>query len=151
MGGMMILWIIILLLSIFMEALTMGLTTIWFAGGALAALIVEMLSGSIYLQISVFLIVSLVLLYFTRPVAVRYFNKERVKTNIDGLIGKQAVVTETIHNLKGTGQVTVAGQEWTARSSDEARSFEEGEIVKIVAIKGVKLMVEADEKESAVC
>ena len=143
MDNMMILWIIVLVVSIFIEALTMGLTSIWFAGGALAAVIIDLLHGCIYLQVTVFLIVSLMLLYFTRPVAMKFFNKEREKTNISNLIGKSAVVTGTIHNLKATGQVTVAGQEWTARSSDEMKCFEKGEIVKIVAIKGVKLIVEA--------
>lgn len=145
MDRMMILWIIVLVVSIFIEALTMGLTSIWFAGGALAAVIIELLHGGLLLQVMVFLIVSLVLLFFTRPIAMKYFNKEREKTNSDKLIGKQAVVTDTIHNLKATGQVTVAGQEWTARSSDEEKCFEKGEIVKIVAIRGVKLIVEAAE------
>lgn len=141
----MLLWIIIMVAAIVIEIATMGLTSIWFAGGALAAIIVELLHGGHYLQIAVFLIVSLVLLYFTRPMAVKYFNKERVKTNLDEIIGKQAVVTEKIHNLNATGKVTVVGQEWTARSNDERKSFEKGETVRIVAIKGVKLIVEAAE------
>ena len=138
----MILWIIVLIAAIFIEAMTMGLTSIWFAGGALTAIILELLNAGTYLQVIVFLVISLLLLYFTRPVAVKLFNKERVKTNAEGLIGKQAVVTDTIHNLKTTGKVVVAGQEWSARSSDEETIFETGEIVRIVDIKGVKLIVE---------
>lgn len=142
MSEMMILWIIVLIAAIFIEAMTMGITSIWFAGGALTAIILELLNAGTYLQVIVFLVISLLLLYFTRPVAVKLFNKERVKTNAEGLIGKQAVVTDTIHNLKTTGKVVVAGQEWSARSSDEETIFETGEIVRIVDIKGVKLIVE---------
>lgn len=147
MSEMLILWTIILVVTIVIEAATMGLTTIWFTGGAFAALIVELLNGSIFLQIIVFLIVSLILLFYTRPIALKYFNKERAKTNLDSLIGKQAVVTASIHNLQETGQVIVDGKEWTARSSDASKSFEKDTVVRIVSIKGVKLIVEAFEKE----
>ncbi len=145
MSGMLILWVVVLIAAIGIEASTMGLASIWFAGGALIAMIIELLNGSITLQIIVFLIVSLILLYFTRPVAVKYFNKEREKTNLDSLIGKQAVVTSPVHNLQETGQVIVEGKEWTARSSDPTVTFEKNTIVKIVSISGVKLIVEPTE------
>ena len=138
----MILWIVVMIATIVIEAATMGLTTIWFTGGTLIALIVEMLNGSVYLQILAFLVISLFLLCFTRPVAVKYFNRERTRTNLDGLIGKQAVVIVSIHNLNETGRVVVEGKEWMARSTDVSRTFEEGEIVRIQSIQGVKLMVE---------
>lgn len=143
MSGMLILWIIVLIVTIAIEAVTMGLTTIWFTGGAFAALIIEILNGSVWLQITVFLLVSLILLFYTRPIAVKYFNREREKTNLDSLIGKQAVVTSYIHNLQETGQVMVDGKEWTARSSDASKTFEKEAIVRIVSINGVKLIVEA--------
>lgn len=143
MSGMLILWIIVLIVTIAIETVTMGLTTIWFTGGAFAALIIEMLNGSVWLQITVFLLVSLILLFYTRPIAVKYFNREREKTNLDSLIGKQAVVTCSIHNLQETGQVMVDGKEWTARSSDASKTFEKEAIVRIVSINGVKLIVEA--------
>ena len=142
MSEMMILWIVVMIATIVIEAATMGLTTIWFTGGALIALIVEMLNGSVYLQILAFLVISLFLLCFTRPVAVKYFNRERTRTNLDGLIGKQAVVIVSVHNLNETGRVVVEGKEWMARSTDVSRTFEEGEIVRIQSIQGVKLMVE---------
>ena len=142
MSEMMILWIVVMIATIVIEAATMGLTTIWFTGGALIALIVEMLNGSVYLQILAFLIISLSLLCFTRPLAVKYFNRERTRTNLDGLIGKQAVVIVSVHNLNETGRVVVEGKEWMARSTDVSRTFEEGEIVRIQSIQGVKLMVE---------
>ena len=138
----MILWIVVMIATIVIEAATMGLTTIWFTGGALIALIVEMLNGSVYLQILAFLVISLFLLCFTRPLAVKYFNRERTRTNLDGLIGKQAVVIVSVHNLNETGRVVVEGKEWMARSTDVSRTFEEGEIVRIQSIQGVKLMVE---------
>lgn len=145
MDQMLVLWIAVLIVTIVIEAATLGLTTIWFTGGAFAALIVEMFHGSIYLQVTVFLIVSLILLCFTRPLAVKYFNREREKTNLDSLIGKQAVVTATIENMAETGQVIVEGKEWTARSNDVSKRIETGMIVRIVSIQGVKLFVEAVE------
>jgi membrane protein implicated in regulation of membrane protease activity len=140
---MLILWIIVLIAAIAIEVATMGLTTIWFSGGALVAMVIELLHGSISLQIIVFLIVSLILLYFTRPIAIKYFNRERTSTNLDSLIGKRAVVTSAIHNLHETGQVMVEGKEWSARSKDSEVTFEKDSIVQIVSIKGVKLIVEA--------
>ena len=145
MSGMIIFWLVVLILTIMIEAATMGLTTIWFSGGALAAMIVERLNGSITLQIIVFLIISLILLFYTRPIAMKHFNKERSRTNLDTVIGKTAVVTIPIHNLKETGQVVLEGKEWTARSNDSSKEFEKGALVKIVAIRGVKLIVVENE------
>ena len=142
MSEMMLLWIGIIILAIVIEAATMGLTTIWFAGGAFVAMFAQMLNAGIYLQVVLFLGISLILLYFTRPIAVKYFNKGRVKTNLDSLIGKQAVVISAIHNLKETGQVVVEGKEWTARSANASKTFETGEVVRIQSIQGVKLIVE---------
>lgn len=140
----MILWIIVLIAAVLIEVMTLGLTTIWFAGGALAALLVERLNGGFYLQIIVCLVVSLILMYFTRPVAVKHFNGQRKKTNLDTLIGKQAVVTSEICNLQGTGKVVVSGQEWSAKSEKDDQIFLKDETVRILRIKGVKLIVEAD-------
>lgn len=142
MSNMMILWIVVLVATLVIEAMTMGLTTIWFSGGALAAMIVELLNGGIWMQIIVFLVISLVLLFYTRPIAVKHFNKEREKTNLDSVIGKTAVVTIPIHNLKETGQVMLDGKEWTARSNDSTKQIEKEALVKVISIKGVKLIVE---------
>ena len=143
MSGMLILWIVVMVGTIIIEAATMGLTTIWFTGGAFVAMLIELLHGGVYLQVIGFLVVSLILLFYTRPIAMKYFNKEREKTNLDSVIGKQAVVSSRIHNLQETGQAIVDGKEWTARSNDPSVTFETGEIVKVVSISGVKLMVEA--------
>lgn len=139
-----IVWLVLLILFILIEIATLGLTTIWFAGGALAAVILAALKLPVWLQIMAFIIVSFALLYFTRPVAVKYFNKDRVKTNVESMIGRQAIVISEIDNLQGIGQVTVGGQEWSARSQQEGVTFPEGTVVRIVAVSGVKLMVEED-------
>ncbi len=140
-------WLIILVACIIIEIVTMGLTTIWFAGGALLAAIAAAFSAPLWLQILLFLIVSLALLYLTRPVAVKYFNKDRVKTNAESLVGQQAIVISEIDNLQGIGQVTVGRQEWSARNVDDNKALPVGSVVIVRAISGVKLIVE--EKSAA--
>ncbi len=135
-------WLIVFVACIVIEIITMGLTTIWFAGGALIAAVSAALNAPLWLQIVLFVLVSLVLLYFTRPIAVKYFNKDRIKTNAESLVGKQAIVISEIDNLQGIGQVTVGGQEWTARTVKEGITLPVGSVVVIRAISGVKLMVE---------
>ena len=98
-------------------------------------------------QVVLFLAVSLVLLYFTRPVAVKYFNKDRIRTNAESLVGRQAIVISEIDNLQGIGQVTVGGMEWTARSADSGMQLAVGSVVDIVAINGVKLIVKERKEE----
>lgn len=135
-------WLIVFVVCIVAEIISMGLTTIWFAGGALAATVVAAIGAPLWLQIAVFAVVSLVLLYFTRPIAVKYFNKDRVKTNAESLVGKQAIVISEVDNLQGIGQVTVGGQEWSARTTEEGITLPVGSVVIVRAISGVKLMVE---------
>ena len=149
MEEIMIFWMVLLILCIGIEVLTLGLTTIWFAGGALVAIFANLLYAPIFVQIVLFFLVSLVLLFFTRPIAVKYFNRDRVKTNVESMVGRQAIVTEEIDNMKATGQVTVSGQEWTARSWDEGVKIPEGEIVAVKSISGVKLIVECIKKPEA--
>lgn len=141
-------WLLILVVCIVIEIISMGLTTIWFAGGALIAAVAAAFQAPIWVQIVLFLVVSLILLYLTRPVAVKYFNKDRVKTNAESLVGQQAIVISEIDNLQGIGQVTVGRQEWSARNIDEGKSLPVGSVVIVRAISGVKLIVE--EKELAV-
>lgn len=136
-----IFWLVLLIICIGVELPTMGLTTIWFAGGALAAIFMAVIGAPIWLQAAVFIVVSLVLLFFTRPIAVKYFNKDRVKTNVESMVGRQAIVVSEIDNLQGIGQVTVGGQEWSARSAEEQVKIAVGAVVVVVAINGVKLIV----------
>ena len=144
MNEMVIFWLVVVILSIAVEAITMGLTSIWFAGGALVALAAAALRLPIALQVVLFFAVSVVLLYFTRPIAVKYFNKDRIKTNAESLVGRQAIVISEIDNLQGIGQVTVGGQEWSARSVEDNVKLPVGTVVDIMAINGVKLMVKPD-------
>lgn len=134
-------WLILLIVFIAIELPTLGLTTIWFAGGALVAILAAVLNLPLVVQVVLFLVVSLVLLFFTRPVAIKYFNKDRVKTNVESLVGRQAIVVSEIDNLQGIGQVTVGGMEWSARSADDHVKISTGAVASVVAINGVKLIV----------
>lgn len=135
-------WLAVLVVCVGIEIATMGLTTIWFAGGALVSAILAALNAPFWLQIVAFFVVSLILLYLTRPVAVKYFNKDRVKTNVESLIGRQAIVISEIDNLQGIGQVTVGGQEWSARSVKDDVQLPVGSVVVVRSVSGVKLIVE---------
>ena len=139
---MLFVWLLLLIVFIIVELATMGLTTIWFAAGALVAALAAAVNAPPVVQVGLFLIVSIVLLLFTRPLAVRFFNKERIKTNVESLVGRQAIVISEIDNLEGIGQVTVGGQEWAARSLDENSKIPVGTVVFVRAINGVKLLVE---------
>lgn len=140
-------WLILLIIFIGVEAATLGLASIWFAGGALVSVIAAALHAPVWLQIVLFLVTSLVLLYFTRPIAVKYFNKDRVKTNVESLIGKQAIVISEIDNLQSVGQVTLGGQEWSARSTEEGTKIPVGTVVVVEGISGVKLLVRKETSE----
>lgn len=136
-------WLILFIALLVIEIITLGLTTIWFAGGALAAFVLSLMEVSPVVQWAVFCAVSLILLFATRPWAVRYFNSQKKeKTNIDSLIGKTAVVTSTISNLEGKGEVYVNGLTWTARAGEDSVVIEEDTHVTVVAVQGVKLIVE---------
>ena len=132
-----IFWLVLLVVLVVIEIATLGLTTIWFAGGALVALIAAAFGAPLYFQVALFIAVSAVLLFFTRPLAVRYFNNDRVKTNAESLIGKKAVVEEEIDNLKPTGLVNVKGQEWTARSTNDDVVIPKGKVVFLCEFSGV--------------
>ena len=135
-------WLVAFVILIGIEAATMALTTIWFAGGAVFAFFAAVLGFSIQTQLVVFLIVSFILLLFTRPLAMRFVNRETVKTNVDGLIGRRAKVITKIDNNELSGVAVVNGQEWTARSADDAVTIPAGTHVLIKEVRGVKLIVE---------
>lgn len=134
-------WLILLILLILIEIATLGLTTVWFAGGSLVAFVAALLGFDFIVQIVLFFVVSVILLIFTRPVAVKYFNSNRVPTNTESLIGSRAKVTEVIDNISDQGTVMINGLEWTARATDN-RIIPKDAIVKIVKISGVKVIVE---------
>ena len=138
-------WLIMFAVLLVIEILTMGLTTIWFAGGALVAFILAYAGLGLPVQIIVFLVVSIALLVVTRPVAMKFFNQERQKTNAESLIGQKAVVLERIDTLHGIGRAEVNGMEWSAKT-DAGMVIEEGEVVIIEGIQGVKLIVKKVEE-----
>lgn len=132
---------------IIIEFMSLGLTTIWFALGALAAALCSRLGLSMPVQVAAFLVVSLILLVLTRPWAERYLNNRLKKTNLDSIIGRQCLVTEKIDNIHASGQVSLGGQIWTARSVSDDVIIPEGAIVRVRKISGVKLIVEEIKKE----
>ena len=134
-------WLIAFIILAVIEIITQGLTTIWFAVGAVVAAIATALGAPFLVQLLLFATVSLLLLIFIRATAVSFFNKGRIRTNAEGLVGKQAIVTEDIDNLKATGQVVINGQEWSARSVNDMLCIEKGAVVVVHAIQGVKLLV----------
>ena len=135
-------WLVAFVILIGIEAATMALTTIWFAGGAVFAFFAAVLGFSIQTQLVVFLIVSFILLLFTRPLAMRFVNRETVKTNVDGLIGRRAKVITKIDNNEPSGATVVDGQEWAARSMEDAVTIPVGTHVVIKEVRGVKMIVE---------
>lgn len=140
--SMTVFWLIVLVVLVVIELLTMGLTTVWFAGGALIATIAALFHAPFAVQIILFLIVSVMLLFFTRPLAVKYFNKDRIRTNAESLVGRQAIVISEIDNLQGIGQVNVGGMEWSARTRIDGVKLPVGTVTTVLAINGVKLIVE---------
>lgn len=138
-----IIWLIVFAILIIIEFLTMGLTTIWFACGAIIACLASAFGWPLWLQIIFFVVVSAVLLIFTRPIALKYFNRSRTKTNVEGIVGKQAVVTSEIDNVRATGQVKIDGMDWSARSENGANIAKDS-IVTIVRVEGVKLIVKEE-------
>lgn len=145
-----IFWLAALGVLLVIEIITLGLTTIWFAAGALAAFLLAVLNVPLTVQIIVFVGVSVIMLVFTRPVLTKHLNEKTTKTNAESLVGKKARVLIPVNNLKSEGQVMVNGMEWTARSTKDEVMFQVDEMVKIAGISGVKLIVEAlnEEEES---
>ena len=136
-----IVWLALVLLFTGAEAVSVGLTSIWFAAGALCALIAALLGGPLWVQLALFLTVSALCLLAVRPLAKRYLNSKVEPTNADRVIGEQAQVTEDIDNIRGKGAVVIRGVVWTARSEDGS-SVPAGALVKVLRIEGVKVFVE---------
>lgn len=139
--SMAIIWLIAMVVLLIIEAIVPGLVSIWFAIGALAALIVALVGGPLWLQVVWFLIASIALLFLTRPLAKKYVNSRIMPTNADMILGKECVVTEKVDNLRGTGAVSVGGKVWTARMDQDEMTAEEGEVLCVKRIEGVKLIV----------
>lgn len=139
-------WLLLFIALIVIEIITLGLTTIWFAAGSLVAFLLSLFHVPLPIQIIVFLVVSVILFVLTRPIAMKYFNKDREKTNINSVIGKCALVIEKIDNLHATGKVELDGMEWSARATKDTDIYQNGDFVQIIDVKGVKLIVKKEEK-----
>ena len=144
-----LIWLGLLILFGIGEAVTVGLTSIWFAAGALAALVATLLGGPLWLQVVLFIVISALCMLAIRPIAQKYFNSQVEPTNADRIIGQEAIVTEAIHNLQATGAVRIGGMVWSARSEDDSL-IPTGRLVKVLRIEGVKVYVE-EIKEDAKC
>lgn len=138
---MWVLWVFGVVFFGIVEAATVNMVSLWFVGGALAALAAQLLGGPVWLQVVVFFVVSGALLFALRPFVRKYVSPNRVPTNADMVIGREAYITETVDNLRGTGALKLDGKEWTVRSASEA-VLAEGTLVKVMKIEGVKLFVE---------
>ena len=135
-----ILWLGLMVLFLIMEAATVTMVSLWFAGGALAALIVAALDGSLALQIIAFALVSTAMLALLRPMARKHFTPKLTKTNVDSVIGTEGYVTGDIDNAAATGTVKLGAMEWTARSVT-GEKISTGTLVKVEKIEGVKAFV----------
>ena len=136
-----ILWLVLLVVFAGAEAVTVGLTSIWFAAGALCALVAALLGGALWIQLTLFLAVSLLCLLAVRPLAKRHLNDKVVPTNADRVIGAEAPVTEDIDNIYGKGAVVIRGMTWSARS-ENGLPIPTGAMVRVLRIEGVKVFVE---------
>ena len=135
-----ILWLVAFVVFLFVEAGTVSLTSVWFAVGSLAAMIVSLLNGKLWLQVTVFLTVSVVLLLCLRPLVRKFITPRIVRTNVDSMLEQQGIVTSPVDNLNAQGEVTISGMPWTARSSD-GQIIPEGTVVQVDRIEGVKVFV----------
>lgn len=146
--GPAVVWMAMVIIFLIVELITVGLTTIWLAGGALVAFILAALGVNIWWQVAAFFVVSFVLIYFTRPLVVKYINPRRARTNSDELIGETVKVTRRIDNRAAEGTALAKGLEWSARAISDDMIIEKDILVKVVRIEGVKLIVEPVTEET---
>lgn len=137
-----IIWTALLIAFIAVEAATVNMVSLWFAGGALVALVASLLSAPVWLQILLFAATSAALLMTLRPMVRKLFTPKLTRTNVDAVVGAEGLVTVQVDNLHGTGQVKIGGMEWTARSAD-GQPLEVGTRVRVDKVVGVKVYVTA--------
>ena len=137
-------WLVVTIVLAVFEIITLGLSTIWFAFGALAACFAAMLGVGIIPQIVIFVLVSVLSLLLVRPLSVKYFNNRVSRTNIDALAGKKVIVSWDVDNLKGTGLASVDGTTWNVRTENDNEKILDGETVIIKRVDGNKLIVEKE-------
>ena len=142
-------WLVLMVAFLAAEAATVTLVSLWFAAGALVALVAALLGGPLWLQVTLFLAVSAVLLALLRPLVKRYISPEITATIVDSAIGSTGLVTTAIDNASAAGQVKIGGMDWTARSTS-GEPIEVGTLVKVDKIEGVKAFVSVAEVQSTV-
>ena len=135
-------WLIAVIIFLVVELLSVALTSIWFAAGALAAMLVAMFGGNLIAQMIAFMVVAVGLMYATKPWSKKFIDTKKVSTNADRAIGEEVRVIERVSNLDQTGKAIVHGMEWTVRTEDDNIVIEQGELVRVLRIAGVKLIVE---------
>lgn len=133
-------WLIVFVVFAALELVSVGMTCIWFAVGALAACVTSLFTGNWIIQSIVFIIVTVLFLLFLRPLAVKYVDNKTEKTNVDSIIGRTAKVVTEIDNVNAKGMVVIDGVEWTARSKDD-RVIPKETLVEVVEVSGVKVIV----------
>lgn len=135
-----VIWLVLLAAFLAAEASTVTMISLWFAAGSLAAMVVALLGGAVWLQITVFTVVSALLLLSLRPLVRKYVTPKLTKTNVDAVIGSTGLVTVAIDNVAAQGQVKLGAVTWSARSSS-GEAIPEGVRVKVDRIEGVKVFV----------
>ena len=146
MNPLVFVWLVAVIVFLAVEISTVTLTSIWFAAGALAAMLVAMFNGNLIAQVIAFVLVAIGLLYATKPWARKFIDTKKVSTNADRAIGEEVRVVERVSNLDQTGRAFVHGMEWTVRTEDDNIVIEQGELVRVLRIAGVKLIVERVEE-----
>ena len=144
-----IFWLIAMVIFIAAEAMTVSLVSIWFAVGALGAIIVALTGGGLTFQVTVFLALAVVLLLSLRGIVRKHFTPRITRTNVDSVIGATGVVVTPVNNIAALGQVQIGGVEWSARSSDNSH-IPAGTLVKVEKIEGVKVFVTPVREEASV-
>ena len=144
--NMAMVWLAAMVVFLVIEALVPGLVSLWFAVGALAAVLAAALNAPVWLQLVWFFVVSVAALWLTRPLVKKYVNSKVQPTNADAVIGRECLVTEDIDNIRATGRVKVGGMEWTARS-ESGEKIPAGTLVQVQRIEGVKAFVQPVEAE----
>ena len=135
-----IFWLVAFVVFLIAEASTVALISIWFAAGALAAIVVALLGGGPVLQVLVFLAVASALLISLRSIVRKFIHPRISRTNVDAIIGSTGIVTTPINNVAALGQVKLGSMEWSARSSDNSH-IPAGTLVKVDRVEGVKVFV----------
>ena len=135
-------WLALMIVFIVVEASTVSVVSIWFAAGALAALLTAALTGPFWLQVLIFVVVSGVLLWLLRPITKKYFTPKLTRTNVDAVIGTMGTVLEDVDNVASAGRVKLGAMEWSARSSDDV-VIPAGTLIKVDKVEGVKVFVTA--------